>query len=499
MAHGTPNENLYYRLFDVLPPLVANVTDLELLSTIMKKAEPPLPVPEPDVIIPDPKTIGSTIPALITYWGQFVDHDITFEDKSILGPNPTNIVDLVNERTSWFDLDCVYGANNQYLTEENGTKFLIVLNAAGEEDLPRDPVSGQALIADVRNNENLIIQPIQLAFFRFHNRVISELSVNTLLTAAELVAQTKRIVSNHYQHMLINEYIKRILLPEEFNRLFVNDFDIFTSRIYGETPKMPIEVAGALYRFGHALVRNEYYLNLNEEHPIFSLKKPQDLRGMRPLPPGFHIDWHLFTPTQNFNGFQVTEKINPALVENLFQLPLDNNDSLARRNLVRGNVYQLPSGQSVAKYLGVPYLDNANPDPNFHVNIALEANFAAENALDPETVITPEVLTFLNNTFGSETPLWYYTLREAEVFGNSNRLGPMASRVIGEFFYSLLKKSTTSILNNPFTPTVGEFGCVEQGVYLFCDWFAYSFNLPVRDPLLPLPTAENNNLHLDVA
>jgi hypothetical protein len=498
MAHSAPNEQLYYRLFDNLPPLVSNVADLELLSTIMEKADPPLPVPEPEIIIPDPKTIGSTMPALITYWGQFVDHDITFEDKSILGPNPTNINELINERTSWFDLDCVYGANNQYLTEENGTKFLIVLNAAGEEDLPRDPLTGQALIADIRNNENLIIQHIQLAFFRFHNRVITELSVNTQLTLVELVAKAKKIVSNHYQHMLINEYIKIILLPEEFNRLFVNDFDIFTSRIYGETPKMPIEVAGALYRFGHALVRNEYYLNANEELPIFSLKKPLDMRGMRPLPPGLHLDWHLFTPTQNFNGFQVTEKIDPFLVQNLFQLPLDNNDSLARRNLVRGNVYQLPSGQSVAKYLGVPYLDNANLDPNFHVNISLEANFAAENALDPETVITPEVLTFLNNTFGSETPLWYYTLKEGEVFGNGNRLGPMASRVVGEFFYSLLKKSTTSILNNPFTPTVGNYGCVENGVYLFCDWVAYSFNLPVRDPLLPLPTAENNNLHLDV-
>jgi hypothetical protein len=499
MAHSIPNEQLYYRLFDNLQPLVANIADLELLSTIMIKYETPLPIPEPEVLIPDPRTIGSTLPALITYWGQFIDHDFTFEDKSILGPNPTNINDLVNERTSWFDLDCVYGANNQYLTEENGTKFLIVVNAAGEEDLPRDPVTGQALIADVRNNENLITQHIQLAFFRFHNRVVSELAVNTLLTPAELVAQAKRIVINHYQHMFIYEYIKKILLPKEYDRLFVNEFDIFTSRIYGETPKVPLEAAGAFFRFGHAQVRNEYYLNENEEHPIFSLKKPQDLRGMRPLPPGLHLDFNLFTPTQNFNGFQVAEKINPFLVENLFQLPLDNNDSLARRNLVRGNVYQLPSGQSVAKYMGVPYLDNANPDPNFHVNIALETNFAAENAADPETVITPEVLTYLNNTFGSETPLWYYTLKEAEVFGNGNCLGPVGSRVIGEFFYSLLKKSTTSILNNPFTPTVGNYGCVEQGVYLFSDWIAYAFNLPVRDPLLPLPSVENNNLHLDVA
>jgi len=496
--HGIPNEQLYYRLFDILPPLATNVADLELLSTVMQKNAPPLPIPEPDVIIPDPRTIGSTMPAFITYWGQFVDHDITFEDRSILGAVPTVINDLVNERTSWFDLDCVYGANNQYLTEENGTKFLIVLNSVGEEDLPRDPVSGQALIADIRNNENLIIQHIQLAFFRFHNRIISELSVNTLLTPVELVAQAKKIVSNHYQHMVINEYIKKIILPEEFNRLFVNTFDVLTSRIYGEIPKMPIELSGAMYRL-HSLIRNEYYVNVNVELPIFSLKKPQDMRGMRPLPPGLHIDFHLFTPTQNFNGFQVTEKINPYLVENLFQLPLDNNDSLSRRNLVRGNVYQLPSGQSVAKYLGVPYLDNANPDPNFHVNISLETNFAAENALNPEPDTTPETLAYLNNIFGSETPLWFYTLREAEVFGNGNCLGPVGSRVVGEFFYSLLKKSTTSILNNPFTPTVGEFGCVEQGTYLFCDWIAYAFNLPVRDPLIPLPSVEQNNLHLDVA
>jgi hypothetical protein len=498
MAHGIPNEKLYFRLFDTIPPLISNIADLELLSTIMQKVEPPKPVPLPDVIIPDPATIGSTMSALATYWGQFVDHDITFEDRSILGPNPTNINELVNERTSWFDLDCVYGTANQYLTEENGTKFLIVTNAVGEEDLPRDQLTGQALIADTRNNENLIIQHIHLAFLRFHNRIVSELSVNTLLTPVELVSQAKRIVTNHYQHMVINEYIKKIILAEEFNRLFVNEFNILGSKIYTETPKMPIEVAGAMYRFGHAIIRNQYYLNANEELPIFSLKKPLDMRGMRPLPPGLHLDWHLFTPMPNFNGFQVTEKINPYLVQNLFQLPLDNNDSLSRRNLVRGNVYQLPSGQSIAKFLGVPYLDNTNPDPNFHVNIALEPNFAAENALDPAEVITPETLIFLNNTFGSETPLWFYTLREAEVFGNGNCLGPVASRVVGEFFYSLLKKSNTSILNNPFTPTVGEFGCVEQGTYLFCDWIAYAFNLPVRNPLIPLPNVEQNNLHLDV-
>jgi hypothetical protein len=49
-----------------------------------------------------------------------------------------------------------------------------------------------------------------------------------------------------------------------------------------------------------------------------------------------------------------------------------------------------------------------------------------------------------------------------------------------------------------FIHIVGEFRCVEQGTYLFCDWIAFAFNLPVRDPLIPLPSVEQNNLHLDV-
>jgi hypothetical protein len=500
IPHATPGEHQYFRLFDTLPGLNSLIDDLELLASIMQREDNPEPALIQDINIPDPLSIGSTMPAIITYFGQFIDHDITAERRSILGQATVDVSTLVNERTSGFDLDSVYGKNNEYLTVDGGTKFLIVQNSVGEEDLPRDPITGLALMPDQRNEENLIILHIHLACLKFHNRVIDELRLkNQFLTSLELVNIARRIVVFHYQHMVIHEFLKKILLPSEFERIFVNHLlDISNSRIYAETPKMPVEVSGAIYRFGHAMVRNEYYLNINEELPIFSLRKPQDLRGMRPLPPGLHINWHLFTPMPNHNGFQVTEKIGPSLVQNLFALPLNNNDSLTRRNLVRGNVLNLPSGQSICKYLGIPYLDNSNADPNFRVNIALEKNFAVENSLDPETLITPEILSYLNMIFGNDTPCWYYILKEAEVFGNGNCLGPLASRIIGEYFWSLLKKSQTSILNHEFTPTIGEWGCVKTGEYLFCDWLAYSFNLPIRDPAIPLPTAERNNLHVDL-
>jgi hypothetical protein len=497
--HGTNDDSrLYYKLFNTLPSLNNTIADLELLASIMQKKGPPKPDPRPPQIIPDPLTIGSVNPAIHTYFGQFVDHDITFETRSILGQSQTNIDTLLNNRTSWFDLDCVYGLNNEFLTLENNTKFEIAFNANGDEDMPRNPTTGQALIADIRNNENIITQNIQLAFFKFHNKCFDELKANNAnANDAELITQVKSIARGHYQYLLINEFLSKLLLPSEFNRFFGNvPFDITTSAIYTNTPKLPIEISGAAYRL-HSLIRNEYQLNDLEKRQIFSLKKP-DLRGMKPLEPGLAIKWNLWFPTQGFNGFQVTGKLDPHMVGNLFQLPLDNNDSLSRRNLVRGHVYGLPSGQDVAKFFNYPVLTNSSVDPATKLTIKLEDNFAAENALDP-VGIPQTTLDTLNTVFGDATPLWYYIMAEAEIVGNGNTLGYIGSRLVGEYFFSLLHKSPNSILNNNFQLQVGQFGCVNANEYLYTDFFSYAFNLPLRDPNGPaLPTADNNNLHLDL-
>ena len=55
-----------------------------------------------------PDAEESGIPALYTYFGQFVDHDITFDPVSSLTKqqDPDGLVDF---RTPSFDLDNVYG------------------------------------------------------------------------------------------------------------------------------------------------------------------------------------------------------------------------------------------------------------------------------------------------------------------------------------------------------------------------------------------------------
>src|SRR5439155_12365323 len=94
------------RMFRSLPPAqfglseAENMANLHALGDAMSSAED------------DPKDgkdeEESGIPALYTYLGQFIDHDITFDPASSLQKqNDPNA--LTDYRTPAFDLDCVYG------------------------------------------------------------------------------------------------------------------------------------------------------------------------------------------------------------------------------------------------------------------------------------------------------------------------------------------------------------------------------------------------------
>src|SRR6267143_7109881 len=68
----------------------------------------------------------SGIPALYTYLGQFIDHDITFDPMSTLiqHSDPDALTDF---RTPAFDLDNVYGRgpSDQPYLYDDGPKFLL--------------------------------------------------------------------------------------------------------------------------------------------------------------------------------------------------------------------------------------------------------------------------------------------------------------------------------------------------------------------------------------
>jgi hypothetical protein len=98
----------------------------------------------------------------ITFMGQFLDHDMTFDLTSRLG-EPTEPLDSPNARTPAFDLDSVYGGGpvmdpDLYVpvpqrSREQPIKLRIESGGLFE-DLPRR-ADGSAVIADPRNDKNL--------------------------------------------------------------------------------------------------------------------------------------------------------------------------------------------------------------------------------------------------------------------------------------------------------------------------------------------------------
>ena len=94
--HGSIPAQTFNRLFPALSPLVAIQSDLAILANTMLDPNARGPIQ------------GSTLPAGYTYFGRFIDHDITHDTTTTLTTS-ANLNTLVNDQTSFFDLSCVYG------------------------------------------------------------------------------------------------------------------------------------------------------------------------------------------------------------------------------------------------------------------------------------------------------------------------------------------------------------------------------------------------------
>jgi hypothetical protein len=177
------NQGNFGRLFPQLPAFASdspevrkNLLELGKVKGIMDAQDPPPPanplLPRPD----DPR--GEKNPnnpdhtAGLTFLGQFLDHDVTFDPTSSLlsQVDPTTVA---NFRTPAFELDSVYGSGrraNPHLydqTSPDGIKLLI------DEEAPKDvPRNSQniAITGDPRNDENLIVSQLHLAFFEVPQR-----------------------------------------------------------------------------------------------------------------------------------------------------------------------------------------------------------------------------------------------------------------------------------------------------------------------------------------
>ena len=405
----------------------------------------------------DDSSGDSEIPAAYTFFAQFVDHDITLEGRSRLDGQPLEGINrldgepmtireierLPNFRSASLDLDSVYGFGpsvSSLLYKPDDFGRFVVGNAINRHDVPRH-ANNTALLGDPRNDENIFLSQMHLLFLRFHNQLLEP--VVDARNGRERFAAAQRKARFHYQWIVLHDFLRRICDERVYNlvlrKILARDAAFFllqpdaSGRII-----MPVEFSVAAYRFGHSMVRSRYSVREgHQEIEIFD----EELRttGLTPVPPELTVDWQFLLDRVN------SKAIDHLLANELVALPervvgpdAGGQDflSLAFRNLLRGYVLGLPSGQRVEAGLvarGYPI--------EIEQDLGLGEILAGAD-LNAET----------RRRLEQHTPLFLYLMREAGVRGGGNRLGPVGSAILMEVFGAMLVHCDTFLNVEGWTP-----------------------------------------------
>ena len=412
-------------------------------------------------------TVGKSvvpIPAAYTYFGQFLAHDMTWMK---LDP-AVDLTGTAADGPAWIngrnghalEFDTLFGTlpegspRTSIWKEVSGASLGQTSgdydNEPSPMDLPRVGV-GLSCAADLRTDSNLGLAQMHVLLGRFHQALTDQLG------GSDIAAQ--RRTRRHLQAVVLTDYLPRLIPQCVVNDVMQNGRKIVATD--DSSPdfsfEVPIEFAAACMRFGHSMV-NDPYRNWIIQFPPGSVLQNKfatvenlfhyTLAGAGLEDGKLEAHWvqywrHMVEHNNPDLPKIVTAKtINAATVPAFqvlrsSQFPPDGTVAevetfnLAQRTLVRGATLRLPSGQQMHDWIFTA-LGKPGTKP---LDIAdfLEARTNRFGNLA------------INKAFCEATPLWFYTLAEAE-HAATGKLGPVAGRVVMETFHASLQYAKDSII-----------------------------------------------------
>ena len=454
---GINRAGRFGRTFPDLPPLYRDPDELRAIG------DPGGPMKDPG-----PPNLAKAVPLGSIFFGQFIDHDITLDVTSSLSA-VNRPEEVMNVRTPTLDLDCVYGdgpdghpfmySGPKLLT---GAEMVPKLKVAGfaADDLPRS-ASDRAIIGDPRNDENRVISQMQLGFLRFHNKVVDHLAAS--IPPAQLFAEAQRVVRWHYQWVVVNDFLRQVCGGWIVDDVLANGRKVYRPELCGDhLPFIPIEFATAAYRFGHTMIAQRFSVQPGGlQHDLFGATLGA---AFSPVSAADQVvGWAALL--DGGGPFEKAGALDTFLAKDLLTLPFipaGDVGSLATRNLLRGQSFRLPSGESIAR--------------------AMQAAGAAE--------ITDgrinDARQKAKSRFGIEKgiPFWLFLLAEGEAVGRHDAngtfkkgegLGPTGARLVAEVIIGLLELDDRSYLgaNRSWSPKQGPDLLKPGGVTTLFDLLTY--------------------------
>lgn len=248
---------------------------------------------------------------------------------------------------------------------------------------------------------------LHVAFLKAHNRLVD---------GGHTFEEARRALRRYYQYVVVHDFLKRIADPAVVDEILTD-----------------------------GMVRDGYDFNLNFRDGAASLElrftfsalsgqlgKPGRLpAGRRLRHPPRELDHRVGAPRRGERGPgragpPIPHPAGRELRRALFNLQtVDGQPEVGlARNLLRGYRMRMPTGQALARHLGVPIIE---PDELRAVTGGEQAQALADGGLL------------------DATPLWFSVLAEARAHGGA-RLGPLGSRIVAEVLIGLVRRSADSFL-----------------------------------------------------
>ena len=412
------------------------------------------------------------IPSGYTYLLQLVAHDLV-QSSAALSADPDAGASIENLRLAQLQLTTLYGGGPvatplPYAIDDRAlqtrTSFRLGRmggNGAAQplRDIAR--VGGQSaggetlvglsepLLADPRNDDHAIISQLTVLFQILHNTILG--LAPTLdgdlqypeAAAARRFRCAREATTLIYRHIVRRDLLRRLLWPAVYDH-----YNAGGPLLDRQTDGMPVEFSHAVFRFGHAMVRDNYVFNgaspsgqsLDDLLAASSGRAPRSM----PLTAGWLVQWAYFfdlgaTPANlsqrigpQYSGGLGSERAFPHFDETQ-ELGLAYRDlvSAAAAGLwsvdaLVAEIARLRSRQGAASMLDTPLLADAG---SRRAAIAewLGAS-AAESNLARSDV----------EALAADPPLGFFVLFEAAQESDGMRLGTLGSTIVAEVLFRAL-------------------------------------------------------------
>jgi hypothetical protein len=317
-----------------------------------------------------------------------------------------------------------------------------------------------ALLADPRNDDHLIISQLTALFHQLHNIIDLKLrhihkTVGALddFIAYRIFLDARKMVAIVYRSVIVNDLLCKLLEPSVYS-YYKADTTKYPANFLDTTDdgRVPVEFSHAVYRFGHVMTQFDYVLNekLKNGRELFraSIGDILDRSSARdawrlPLASNWLVDWSRFFDLGDGTEINFSRPIRPyvgegGLTENSDYFPNEDkaDGGIFYRDLIRGADAGVRTVDSLIKYLRCEDRDRSR--------LLFDRGYRQQKILDwltqcPETAHSFCPADRLSLT--QDPPLLFFVLFEAAHTQGGERLGILGSVLLAEVFFAAYKRS----------------------------------------------------------